>query len=176
MANSGNRNTSAACRRAHQADRQSRKEDTGTTQTFKFDKQIFTEDIDYRFDTLVQRFREMSFVTRGVTIKFVDERADREMTFYFEGGITSFVRYLNRNRENLHSVVHVEKEVENIGIEAAIQYTDAYTESVYSFANTINTIDGGTHLTGLRSSLTRVINDYARKNGLAQGCRPELLR
>ncbi|HNJ12607.1 MAG TPA: ATP-binding protein, partial [Anaerolineales bacterium] len=106
------------------------KDETGTKQTFRFDKQIFTEDIDFRFDTLVQRFREMSFVARGITIKFVDERADREMTFYFEGGLTSFVRYLNRNRENLHPVVHVEKEIENIGIEAAIQYTDAYTESV----------------------------------------------
>ncbi|HNB36853.1 MAG TPA: DNA topoisomerase (ATP-hydrolyzing) subunit B [Anaerolineales bacterium] len=148
------------------------KDETGTTQTFKFDKVIFTEDIDYRFDTLVQRFREMSFVTRGITLKFVDERADREMAFHFEGGITSFVRYLNRNRENLHPVVHVEKEVENIGIEAAIQYTDAYTESVYSFANTINTIDGGTHLTGLRSSLTRVINDYARKSGLLKDADP----
>ncbi|MFN3490901.1 MAG: DNA topoisomerase IV subunit B, partial [Anaerolineales bacterium] len=132
------------------------KDESGTKQTFKFDKQIFTEDIDYRFDTLVQRFREMAFVTRGVTIKFLDERNDREMSFYFEGGITSFVRYLNRNRENLHPVMYVEKEIEGIGIEAAIQYTDAYTESVYSFANTINTIDGGTHLTGLRSSLTRV--------------------
>ena len=148
------------------------KDETGTKQTFKFDKQIFTEDIDYRFDTLVQRFREMAFVTRGVRIRFVDERADREMTFYFEGGLTSFVRYLNRNRENLHSVVHVEKDIEAIGIEAAIQYTDAYTESVYSFANTINTIDGGTHLTGLRSSLTRVINDYARKNGLLKDADP----
>jgi DNA gyrase subunit B len=148
------------------------KDDTGTTQTFKFDKQIFTEDIDFRFETLVQRFREMSFVTRGVTIKFVDERANREMSFYFEGGLTSFVRYLNRNRENLHSVVYVEKEIEDIGIEAAIQYTDAYTESVYSFANTINTVDGGTHLTGLRSSLTRVINDYARKNGLLKDADP----
>ncbi|MBI5954764.1 MAG: DNA topoisomerase (ATP-hydrolyzing) subunit B [Chloroflexi bacterium] len=148
------------------------KNETGTKQTFKFDKQIFTEDIDFRFDTLVQRLREMSFVTRGVTIKFVDERAEREMTFYFEGGITSFVRYLNRNRENLHPVVHVEKEIENVGIEAAIQYTDAYTESVYSFANTINTVDGGTHLTGLRSSLTRVINDYARKNGLLKDADP----
>ena len=148
------------------------KDETGTTQTFKFDKVIFTEDIDYRFDTLVQRFREMSFVTRGITLKFVDERAEREMTFHFEGGITSFVRYLNRNRETLHSVVHVEKEVEDIGIEAAIQYTDAYTESVYSFANTINTIDGGTHLTGLRSSLTRVINDYARKGGLLKDADP----
>jgi DNA gyrase subunit B len=148
------------------------KDESGTKQTFKFDKQIFTEDIDYRFDTLVQRFREMAFVTRGVTIKFLDERNDREMTFYFEGGITSFVRYLNRNRENLHPVVDVEKEIEGIGIEASIQYTDAYTESVYSFANTINTIDGGTHLTGLRSSLTRVINDYARKNGLLKDADP----
>jgi len=148
------------------------KDETGTKQSFKFDKQIFTEDIDFRFDTLVQRLREMSFVTRGVTIKFVDERADREMTFYFEGGITAFVRYLNRNREGLHPVVHVEKEVDNIGIEAAIQYTDSYTESVYSFANTINTIDGGTHLTGLRSSLTRVVNDYARKNGLLKDADP----
>ena len=148
------------------------KNETGTKQSFKFDKQIFTEDIDFRFDTLVQRLREMSFVTRGVTIKFVDERADREMTFYFEGGITAFVRYLNRNREGLHPVVHVEKEIDNIGVEAAIQYTDSYTESVYSFANTINTIDGGTHLTGLRSSLTRVVNDYARKNGLLKDADP----
>ena len=148
------------------------KDETGTKQTFKFDKQIFIEDIDYRFDTLVQRFREMAFVTRGVTIYFVDERAQREMKFYFEGGLTSFVRYLNRNRENLHPVVHVEKEMEGIGIEAAIQYTDSYTESVYSFANTINTIDGGTHLTGLRSAVTRVINDYARKNGLLKDADP----
>ena len=148
------------------------KEDTGTKQTFKFDKMIFTEDIDFRFDTLVQRFREMAFVTRGVTIVFVDERNDRRMSFYFEGGITSFVRYLNRNRENLHPVVYVEKEVESIGVEAAIQYTDAYTESVYSFANTINTVDGGTHLTGLRSSITRVVNDYARKNGLLKDADP----
>ena len=147
-------------------------DETGTKQTFRFDKQIFVEDFDYRFDTLVQRLREMAFVTRGVTIQFVDERSDREMTFYFEGGITSFVRYLNRNRANLHPVVYVEKEMENIGIEAAIQYTDAYTESVYSFANTINTIDGGTHLTGLRSSLTRVVNDYARKNGLLKDADP----
>jgi len=148
------------------------KDDTGTRQHFRFDKEIFTEDIDYRFDTLVQRFREMAFVTRGVTIRFVDQRNDRAMTFYFEGGITSFVRYLNRNREGLHSVVYVEKEIENISVEAAVQYTDSYTESVYSFANTINTIDGGTHLTGLRSSLTRVVNDYARKNGLLKDADP----
>ena len=141
-------------------------DETGTTVTFRFDPTIFVGDFTYRFETLVHRFREMAFVTRGVKIHFVDERDDKELTFYFEGGITSFVRYMNRNREGLHRVVYVEKEIDNISIEAAIQYTDAFTESVYAFANTINTIDGGTHLTGLRSALTRVINDYARKSNL----------
>jgi DNA gyrase subunit B len=147
-------------------------EDTGTKTTFKFDPLIFTENPEFRFDTLTQRFREMAFVTRGTTIYFLDERSNREMTFYFEGGITSFVRYLNRNRENLHPVVYVEKEIEGIGIECAVQYTDAYTESVYSFANTINTVDGGTHLTGMRAALTRVVNDYARKSGLLKDADP----
>ncbi len=147
-------------------------EDTGTKTTFKFDPLIFTENLEFRFDTLTQRFREMAFVTRGTTIYFLDERSNREMTFYFEGGITSFVRYLNRNRENLHPVVYVEKEIEGIGIECAVQYTDAYTESVYSFANTINTVDGGTHLTGMRAALTRVVNDYARKSGLLKEADP----
>ena len=146
--------------------------ESGTKTTYKYDPQIFKEEMELRFDTLVQRFREMAFVTRGVTIFFLDERTEREMTFYFEGGITSFVRYLNRNRETLHPVSYVEKQIEGIGIEAAIQYTDAFTESVYSFANTINTVDGGTHLTGLRASLTRVINDYARKGGLLKDADP----
>jgi len=145
---------------------------TGTKTTFKFDPQIFVEAQEYRFDTLVQRFREMAFVTRGTTIFFLDERTNREMTFYFEGGITSFVRYLDRNRETLHAVVHVEKDIEGIGIEFAVQYTDAYTESIYSFANTINTVDGGTHLTGMRTALTRVVNDYARKAGLLKEADP----
>jgi len=147
-------------------------EDTGTKVTFKFDKQIFKDELEFRFDTLSQRFREMAFVTRGTTIDFVDEHNNREMKFYFEGGLTSFVRYLNRNRDTLHNVVYVEKQIENIGIEAAIQYTDAYTESVYSFANTINTVDGGTHMTGLRAALTRVVNDYARKAGLLKDADP----
>ncbi|MBO9367540.1 MAG: DNA topoisomerase (ATP-hydrolyzing) subunit B [Chloroflexi bacterium] len=145
--------------------------ETGTKTTFKFDPEIF-KDVEYRFETLAQRFREMAFVTRGVKIHFLDRRSGREVTFYFEGGITSFVRFLNRNRQVLHPVVYVEKQVEGIGIEAAIQYTDAYTESVYSFANTINTVDGGTHLTGLRTAITRVINDYARKNGLLKESDP----
>jgi len=145
---------------------------TGTHTTFKFDPEIFKGDLDYRFDTLVQRFREMAFVTRGVTLYFVDQRSDREMTFYFEGGITSFVRYLNRNRDVLHPVVHAEREVEGITVDAAIQFTDAYAESVYAFANTINTIDGGTHLTGLRAAVTRIINDYARRSGLLKDSDP----
>ncbi len=145
---------------------------TGTTTTFKFDSEIFKGDVDYRFETLVQRFREMAFVTRGVTIFLMDERTDRQMTFYFEGGITSFVRYLNRNRSVLHPVVHLEREVDGITVDAAIQYTDAFSESVYAFANTINTIDGGTHLTGLRAAITRTINDYARRNGLLKDSDP----
>jgi DNA gyrase subunit B len=144
----------------------SKPHETGTRTTFKFDPEIFKGELDYRFDALCQRFREMAFVTRGVTIQFVDERIDREMTFYFEGGIISFVRYLNRNRQVLHPVVHVEKEQDGITVDAAIQYTDAYAESVYAFANTINTVDGGTHLTGLRAAITRTINDFARRTGL----------
>ena len=146
--------------------------ETGSRTTFKFDPEIFKGELDYRFDTLSQRFREMAFVTRGVTIYFRDARISREMTFYFEGGITSFVRYLNRNRDVLHPVVHAEKEIEGITIDAAIQYTESYAESVYSFANTINTIDGGTHLTGLRAAITRTINDYARRAGLLKDADP----
>ncbi len=147
-------------------------EQSGTKTTFRFDTEIFKGDLDFKFETLAQRFREMAFVTRQVEIKLVDEREgspdcpSRETTFFFEGGITSFVRFLNRNRQGLHPVMYVEKEVEGIGIEAAIQYSDAYAESVYSFANTINTVDGGTHMTGLRTALTRVINDYARRYNL----------
>jgi DNA gyrase subunit B len=147
-------------------------EETGTHTTFQFDRTIFKGDLDYKFDTLIQRMREMAFVTRGVTIYASDERSGTEMTFYFEGGITSFVRYLNRNREKLHNVVYAQRDIEGMGIEAAIQFTDAYSESVYAFANTINTIDGGTHLTGLRAAITRVINDYARRTGLLKDADP----
>jgi DNA gyrase subunit B len=107
-----------------------------------------------------------------VLIRFVDERTDQEMNFYFDGGITSFVRYLNRNREKLHSVIHVEKEIDDIVIEGAFQYTDSFAESVYAFANTINTIDGGTHLTGLRAAVTRTINNYARSKKLLKESDP----
>ena len=137
----------------------------GTKTTFMADEAIF-EKIDFKFDVLIQRFREMAFLTRGLTIRFADEREGRQLAFYFEGGITSFVRYLNKNRAVLHSPFHVEKRVNGTEVEVAIQYTDGYSESVYAFANNVNTIDGGTHLTGFRSALTRTLNDYARKAGL----------
>jgi len=149
---------------------------TGNSTTFFFDDTIFT-DVTYRFETLAQRFREMAFVTKGVYIRFLDERAQpfpREMSFYFEGGITSFVRYLNRNRSALHSPVHIEREIDHTIIEAALQYTDGVTTSEYAFANTIHTIDGGSHITGLRSAVTRTVNDYARKSNLLKEKDPNL--
>src|SRR5512136_923316 len=143
----------------------------GTVQHFMPDEEIFKSGIDYKFEALSQRFREMAFLTRNLTIVFHDERDcfagnPREMSFHFEGGLRSFARYLNKNREVLHPVVYAEKQVNGTAIEAAIQYTDGYAESVYAFANNINTVDGGTHLTGFRSALTRTLNDYARKGGL----------
>lgn len=153
--------------------RKMKKEDhTGTRTTFKYDETIFKGDLEYKFETLVLRFREMAFVTRGVTVFLSDERDGREMTFYFEGGIKSFVRYLNRDKVSLQPVFFYEQEIDNVVVDVAIQFTDAYTESVYAFANTINTIDGGTHLTGLRSALTRTINDYSRKNNLLKESDP----
>jgi DNA gyrase subunit B len=137
---------------------------TGTTTTFHPDPEIFKDGSKFIFATLVQRFREMAFVTKGVTISLEDKRESKEMTFHFEGGIASFARYIDKNREAVTPAIFGEKEIEGIGIEFVIQYTDTYTESVYSFANTINTIDGGTHLTGLRAAVTRCINDYARKS------------
>jgi DNA gyrase subunit B len=140
---------------------------TGTTTCFFADAQIFGK-IDYTFDTLAQRLREMAYLTKGLQITLRDERDDREMTFYFEGGIRSLVRYLNRDRTPLHPVIAIERQVGDVAVEVALQYTDSYNEAVYSFANNVNTSDGGTHLTGFRSALTRTINDYARKNNIVK--------
>jgi len=144
---------------------------TGTATTFLPDREIFNT-LDYKFESLAERFREMAFLTRGLRIVFRDERTDQERTYYFEGGIISFVRRLNWNRNPLHEPIHVEKAVNGAVVEAAIQYTDGYTESIHAFANNINTVDGGTHLTGFRSALTRSINDYARKNSLLKESDP----
>jgi DNA gyrase subunit B len=142
-------------------------EDTGTIQTFMADDTIL-QTLDFNFETLATRFREMAFLTRGVDITFIDERPElpHEMNFYFEGGVKAFVRYLNKNRTILHQPIYVDMDVDTTHVEAAIQYTDGFTDSVFAFANTINTPDGGTHLTGLRAAITRLINDYARKQGL----------
>ncbi len=148
---------------------------SGTTTTFMPDIEIFGK-LDYHYDTLAQRFREMAFLTRGLTITFIDERGEgREMSFYFEGGIMSFVSHLTRDRDVLHDKpFYVEREIEGTLVEAALQWTDSYTESIYAFANNINTIEGGTHLTGFRSAITRSINDYARKQNLLKESDPNL--
>jgi len=144
---------------------------TGTTTTFLADSEIFNT-LDYKFAPLAERFREMAFLTKGLRIIFQDERSGEERTYYFEGGIISFVRRLNWNRKPLHDTIHVEKDVNGAVVEAAIQYTDGYAESIHAFANNVNTVDGGTHLTGFRSALTRGINDYARKNSLLKESDP----
>lgn len=143
-----------------------RGESTGTSTIFRFDETIFEKDADFRFENLMNRFREMAFVTSGVHLRLVDERVDpgREVNFYFDGGVKSFVRYLNRNRKVLHDPIYAHKEQENVDVELSLQYTDGVAISEYAFANTIHTPDGGTHLTGLRTALTRVLNTYARKN------------
>ena len=135
---------------------------TGTTTYFAPDPDIFQE-TQFDFDTLAQRFREMAFLTKGVWIRFQDERDSREMTYHFEGGVKSFVQRLNKDRDALHDPFYMERQVEGSVVEVAIQYNDSFTESTFSFANCIHTTDGGTHLTGFRSALTRVLNDYARK-------------
>jgi DNA gyrase subunit B len=143
-------------------------EPNGTTVTFMADRTIFTT-IDYNFDTLAQRFREMAYLTKGLTISMLDQRAEeeREWTFYFEGGIVSFVRHLNLSREPLHpKPFYVDRRVGEVAVEVALQYNDSFAESVYTFANNINTVDGGTHLSGFRSALTRSLNDYARRSGI----------
>jgi DNA gyrase subunit B len=139
--------------------------DRGTTTTFLPDRTVFRS-IDYNTDVLLQRLREVAYLTSGLTISFHDERTDREMTFYFEGGIVSFVRHLNRNKHVLQPrPFHVKRELNNCLVEVAIQYNDGYGESTHTFANNINTVDGGTHLTGFKAALTRSINEYARRNG-----------
>lgn len=147
---------------------------TGTTITFFPDREIF-ETLDYNFKALCQRFREMAFLTKGLRIHFLDERSEREMTFYFEGGVYSFVRYLARGQEPLHpQPVYIERQLDSTQVEVALLYTDAYRELVLSFANNINTIEGGTHLTGFRSGLTRCLNDYGRRAGILKESDPNL--
>ncbi len=150
-------------------------EHNGTTITFRPDPEVF-ETLDYDFATLAARFREMAYLTKGLWIKFVDLRGDgQEQSFYFDSGIEAYVRHINRGRGPLHAdPIVVNAERENIAVEVALQYNSTFTESVHSFANTINTIDGGSHMTGFRSALTRALNEYARRAKLLKDEDPNL--
>ncbi len=139
----------------------------GTKTTFWADPEIFTETTEIDCDVIASRFREMAFLNRGLKIVFHDKKNGHEHTFHYEGGIASYVEHLNKNKNVMfEKPVYMEKTVEGIAVEVALQYTDAYNENILCFANNINTHFGGTHLTGFRNGITRVINDYARKNNI----------
>jgi DNA gyrase subunit B len=146
----------------------------GTRTAFRADPTVF-EEIEFSFDTIVQRIRESAYLTKGVWIAFRDERSGRERSFYFEGGLQSFVRHLNRNKEVLHArPIYVERKDAATTVEVALQYNDSYTENVLAFANNINTVDGGTHVTGFRTALTGSLNDWARRAGMLKESDPNL--
>ena len=148
----------------------------GTKVTFQPDPQIFTETA-FSFDKLSERLREKAFLNKGIRITIKDEREEPERSheFYYKGGIAEFVKHLNKNKSTLHDKpIYFEKEGDALSIEVAIQYNDGYDEKVYSFANNINTVDGGTHLSGFRSAFTRTINAYAQSSGLAKNFKGSL--
>jgi len=149
-------------------------QDTGTSTTYLADKEIF-ETIDYDFDLACQRLRELAYLNKGVEIAIKDARNNQEKAFYFDGGIASFIRRLNRNRDVIHpDPIYISTMVDSTIIEAALQYNESFTESLLTFANCVNTRDGGSHLTGFRSALTRVLNDYARSSKFLKDIDPNL--
>jgi DNA gyrase subunit B len=146
----------------------------GTTTAFRADPEMF-ETTQYSFETISQRIRQSAYLTKGVWISLIDDRSGRERSFYFEGGIQSFVRHLNRNKEVLDSrPIYVEHRDKMTIVEVALQYNDTYTENVLSFANNINTVDGGSHVTGFRAALTSSLNDWARRSGVLKDNDPNL--
>lgn len=140
-------------------------EETGTQITFKPDPEIFTDTTEYDYDVLQSRLRELAFLNKGIRINLLDERTGASQSHMYEGGIVSFVEHLNRNREALHPPIFTEGSKDNISVEIALQYNDSYNENIFSFANNIHTHEGGTHESGFKSALTRVLNDYGRRNG-----------
>lgn len=144
---------------------------TGTTVYFKPDKDIFDETV-YDFDILEHRLRELAFLNKGVSISLTNEKESpkRKETYYYTGGIYSYVEYMNRNKDPLYDkITYFEKEQDDYALEIAFQYTTGYSENIFSYANNINTPEGGTHLNGFKSALTRTVNTYARKNGFLKG-------
>lgn len=142
-------------------------EETGTKTRFHPDPEIFTETTVFDYNILVTRIRELAFLNKGINISLTDERTGVSEVFHYEGGIKEYVKYLNQHREVIHEEpIYVEGQRDQIQIEVALQYNDSYSENIFSFANNINTHEGGTHESGFKSALTRIINDYARKNNL----------
>ena len=145
---------------------ETKKDDTGTTIYFEPDDTIF-ETVEFSDEVLSKRFREMAFLNKGIKIEFIDERKDLKEVFHYEGGIKSFVEFINAKKKPVHDeIIYIDEIREETAVEIAIQYTDSYSEVVLSFANNINTEEGGTHLSGFRSALTRTLNDYGRKNNI----------
>ncbi|MFD1040325.1 DNA topoisomerase (ATP-hydrolyzing) subunit B [Virgibacillus byunsanensis] len=148
---------------------------TGTVTHFRPDPEIFTESVEYNFETLAQRLRELAFLNKGLNISIEDKRTDEEaVNYFYEGGISSYVEYINRTREVLHEPFYAEGEDQQITVEVSIQYNDGFASNIYSFANNIHTYEGGTHEFGFKTGLTRVINDYARRNNLFKENDPNL--
>ncbi|WP_188651134.1 DNA topoisomerase (ATP-hydrolyzing) subunit B [Pontibacillus salipaludis] len=149
---------------------------TGTRIHFMPDDEIFTETKEYNFDTLANRLRELAFLNKGIRITIDDQRNEEQEAkdFLYEGGIVSYVEHLNRTREGLHEPFYVENESEDISVEVALQYNDGFVSNIYSFANNINTYEGGTHESGFKTALTRAINDYARRNQMFKENDPNL--
>jgi len=140
---------------------------TGTRVTFKPDREVFEQKVQFSFDILSNRLRELAFLNKNIKITLKDERSDKENEFRFKGGIISFVEHLNKNKNSLHKkVIYLTKEKDKINVEIALQYNDGYAENIFSFANNINTIEGGTHLTGFKSALTRTANQYCKRKKL----------
>src|SRR5579871_5522156 len=146
----------------------------GTKITFMPDAKIFTS-IEFNYDTLAQRLRELSFLNKGLTIRLKDERTNKQAEFHYTGGIAEFVKHLNKNKDVLHATpIYAEAERDDVHIEFAVQYNDGYVETMFSFANNINTVDGGTHLSGFRSALTRAINQFGQNQGLFKDVKENL--
>ncbi|MBN2422951.1 DNA topoisomerase (ATP-hydrolyzing) subunit B [Candidatus Woesearchaeota archaeon] len=142
-------------------------EKTGTKIIFKPDIEIF-QDINFQFEILTSRLRELAFLNKGIKITLIDERTDKEKTFQYDGGLISFVKYLNQNKGPFHEIIYFDKKEDDIELEMAMQYNTSYAENIFTFVNNINTIEGGTHLSGFKTALTRTINSYIDKNNITK--------
>jgi DNA gyrase subunit B len=145
------------------------KKDTGTKVTFMPDAEIFTASTKFKFSTLAERMRELAYLNKNISISIKDEIEGDDETFHFKGGIIEFVKYLDENKTVFHSPVYIEGEKDNVPVEIAFEYSDAYSDNIFAYVNNINTHEGGTHLSGFKTALTRTFNSYAAKNNLIKG-------